>query len=97
MMAADPRFEYQDISQIGITSAKVKELGAFVMNANGVTGYPLMVWTGLKILFIGVFVWLLDRVEAREARLKKQQYEGTQDDHNQDAIDQDDLGSAKRG
>ena len=95
-MAADPRFKYQDISQIGITSAKIKEMGAYVMDTNGVKGYPLMVWTGLKILFLGVFVWLLDRVESREAQLKKQKYEGEQDDHNQEAIDNDDLGGERR-
>lgn len=95
-MAVDPRFEYQDISQAGITSKQVKEWAAFVMSSNGVTGIPLMVWTGVKIALVTMLVGLLERLEAREARIKKQKYEGAQDDKNQESIDKDDLGGSRR-
>ncbi len=93
---ADPRFTYKDISGYGISTDEVKKAIAYVMDTKGLMGWGAAIYGLIKLVAMLAAYTLIMHLEKREAMIAKQKYEGEQDSKNQDAVDKDDLGGAKR-
>ena len=80
-------YDYTKAQTPGISVSQLDMLANSIFSASPVTGWPGMVWAGIKLVVAVAYVWARAKMIEQQMLLEKQQYEVAHTNANQSEID----------